>query len=248
MKIEWIISNNDIELIQEFVRSQSDKTFVKNRITLNLERPIPSLNKEIFWKSMVTCLLTTQQRSGPKSSVSIFANSEPFPLSYSICRFQDNLAEFVEGTITEFGGLRRGKSIGKEVNHNLNWLEREGWQEIEDYVESLLACRRRSPKPGDKHVERSAAYLAIDQLKGFGPKQSRNLWQDLGFTRYEIPIDSRITKWFNRNGFPIKLSANALSDSNYYDFVMDGIQELCHRSEVLPCVVDAAIFTSFDEE
>src|SRR3712207_8726784 len=36
-----------------------------------------------------------------------------------------------------------------------------------------------------------------DSLKGFGPKQSRNLLQGLGLTRYEIPIDIRITRWFN---------------------------------------------------
>ena len=88
----------------------------------------------------------------------------------------------------------------------------------------------------------------MDGLKGFGPKQSRNLWQTLGLTRFEIPIDSRITKWFNRFGFPLKLSANALSDPNYYDFVMDGIQEVCDASSVYPCVLDAAIFADFDQE
>jgi len=29
---------------------------------------------------------------------------------------------------------------------------------------------------------------------------------------------------------------------------MDGIQEVCEASEVYPCVLDAAIFASFDQE
>ncbi len=77
---------------------------------------------------------------------------------------------------------------------------------------------------------------------GFGPKQSRNLWQTLGLFRYEIPIDSRITKWMNKNIYPFKLSATALSDLNYYEFIMNGIQKLSEECNVLPCVLDASIF------
>jgi hypothetical protein len=69
----------------------------------------------------------------------------------------------------------------------------------------------------------------------------------LGLTRHEIPIDSRITKWLNDFGFPVHLSANALADTNYYCFVMDGFQALCRTCEVAPCVLDAAIFSSFDD-
>jgi len=95
--------------------------------------------------------------------------------------------------------------------------------------------------------EREAAEFINNQFKGFGPKQSRNLLQSLGLTKYEIPIDSRITKWLNRFGFPVKLSAQALSDPNYYKFVSDGVQQLCAQSGVYPCVLDAAIFASFDK-
>ena len=85
-----------------------------------------------------------------------------------------------------------------------------------------------------------------DSFAGFGPKQARNLLQSLGLTRHEIPIDSRITKWLNEFGFPVRLSASALADPNYYCFVMDGFQALCRACEVAPCVLDAAIFASFD--
>jgi len=97
-------------------------------------------------------------------------------------------------------------------------------------------------------TERKSADIIIDHLKGFGPKESRNLLQSLGLTRYEIPVDSRITKWLTEFGFPIKLSATALADKNYYNFVLDGFQKICAASGIFPCVMDAAIFSSFDEE
>ena len=95
-------------------------------------------------------------------------------------------------------------------------------------------------------IERQLSEMINDLLKGFGPKQSRNLLQSMGITKYEIPIDSRITKWLNNFGFPIKLSATALSDRNYYNFVMDGIINLCEKANILPCVFDAVIFSSYD--
>ena len=57
-----------------------------------------------------------------------------------------------------------------------------------------------------------------------------------------------MTKWLNDFGFPLKLSATALADSNYYEFVLDAIQQLCREADVVPCVLDAAIFSSFDGE
>jgi hypothetical protein len=42
------------------------------------------------------------------------------------------------------------------------------------------------------------------------------------------------------------LSANLLADHTYYDMVSDGVQALCRRADLYPCMLDAAIFTSFD--
>jgi hypothetical protein len=66
-------------------------------------------------------------------------------------------------------------------------------------------------------------------------------------SRYEVPIDSRITKWLNEFGFPIRLTANALADRNYFEFVSDGFQRLAGACGIAPCVLDAAIFSSFDD-
>jgi len=44
--------------------------------------------------------------------------------------------------------------------------------------------------------------------------------------------------------FPI--TATALSDLGYYEFVMSAIQQLCSKAGELPCLVDAAIFVQQD--
>jgi hypothetical protein len=95
-------------------------------------------------------------------------------------------------------------------------------------------------------LERVAACRVQDRIVGLGPKQRRNVLQTLGLTRYEIPLDSRLTKWLNDFGFPLKLSANSLSDLAVYELVEEGFHALCARIDVLPCLMDAAIFASFD--
>ena len=44
----------------------------------------------------------------------------------------------------------------------------------------------------------------------------------------------------------MRLSATAMADSNYYDFVSQGIQALCAKSDVFPCILDAAVFALKD--
>lgn len=248
MKINWIIEESDIKIIEDFVDTQIDKSFVKYRIEKNVNGPPPPFNKNIFWEKMTSCLLTTQQRSGPDSSVTKFICTKPYPLDLDTCRDQTNLEGFVKETITNFGGLRRGNRIGQESLSNFKWLESGGWNEIEGIARHLLEYRKREPQESDLIFERKASNFVLNKMKGFGPKQSRNLWQALGLTRFEIPIDSRITKWLNDICFPIKLSATALSEPNYYDFVMDGIQQICSNIKIYPCVLDAVIFTSFDRQ
>lgn len=178
---------------------------------------------------MISCLITTQQRSGPNSAVTRFISSKPFPLNYSKCKAPDDLQIVVEETITTFGGLRRGKTIGEEVDFNLKWLKNGGWETVYEIVEDVI-------KNPTREVERKSAEIIIDNLKGFGPKQSRNLLQSLGLTKFEIPVDSRITKWLTAFGFPMNLSAIALADRNYYNFVLDGFQKICAACDIYPCV------------
>jgi hypothetical protein len=241
MKLLWQIEDSDIQQARKFYEAQKNNAFVLNRIERNVKKVLPQFSEDLFWEAMISCLITTQQRSGPNSSVTKFICTKPFPLNYSKCKTCNDLQNTVEETITVFGGLRRGKSIGEEVDYNFKWLHKGGWNIIHKIVEDMSHNQ-------SKAIERKSAEIIIDNLKGFGPKQSRNLLQSLGLTVFEIPVDSRITKWLTSFGFPIKLSATALSDKNYYNFVLDGFQKICEACGIYPCAMDAAIFSSFDEE
>jgi len=239
MKLIWEVSKQDIQKVLSFMELHKNDPMVQNRIERNLNGVGIDHTKNTVWFSLVSCLLTTQQRSGPDSAVTRFINTKPFPLNYELCVSKPHLGEYSKKIIREFGGLRFHNRLSGQIETNLAILESGSW----DKTINLLEKTRQS---GTVSQERATAGFIGDKLKGFGPKQARNLLQSLGCTKYEIPIDSRITKWLNEFGFPVKLSATALSDRNYYMFVSDGIQTLCKECGIFPCVLDASIFVSYD--
>lgn len=240
MRIVWEISEDDIARVQSIVDEQKNDPFVFRRVQRNLASAKPPLRKERVWQELVNCLLTTQQRSGPMSAVARFARTRPFPLSYTVCRKRRNLESFAVQVISKFGGIRWPPKLGAEIAENFSKLEGELWSRV------LKEMRRLIDHPS-RATEVEVANFLDQSLVGFGPKQARNLLQDLGLTRYEIPIDSRIAKWLKDIGFPASLSPAALSDRDYYHFISTAVVELCKRSGVLPCVFDAAVFSSFDD-
>jgi len=240
MKIIFQVDDSDIHKVKSFYESLKDNAFVRNRIKRNLMGEIEPYTKELFWQAMICCLITTQQRSGPNSAATKFICTDPFPLPYIQDIAAGYLQKLVTSEISKYG-LRRGNTIGEEVRENHQWLEEGGWQVIDKMIDKLQKNR-------NKVTERESATIVIDNLKGFGPKQSRNLLQSLGLTKYEIPVDSRIIKWLNEFGFPLKLTSAALADKEYFNLVLDGFQQICESCDIYPCVLDAAIFASFDEE
>jgi hypothetical protein len=240
MRIEWTIESEDIEAIHDLSIRMQDNPLVKDRVARNIEGTRrPSLTRSVLWHAIVTCLLTTQQRSGPSSSVNAMITRKPFPLNLTACQKALSPRRFVQDQIEDHGGIRRGPTIARECEHNLAWLSEGGWSTILNRFQQL-------ERQSSKRLERESARFVNDHLTGFGPKQSRNLLQMLGLTRWETPLDSRIIKWLNSHGFPIHLTSGSLSDPAYYEFVMDGIQMMCQKADTFPCILDAMIFASFD--
>lgn len=239
MELIWKPSASDIRRLRQFMAGARRDPFVQARARRNLARTKREVSRPAFWHALVGTLLTTQQKSGPESAVARFMRARPFPLTYPTCCSQRRVDLFVTRTLSAFGGIRRSTRMGKELAANLARLEDGLWQEVLVRLNSLrpFATRER---------ELEVAEFLDDKLVGLGPKQSRNLLQSLALTRYEIPIDSRLIRWLNAFGFPIHLSAAGLSDRHYYGFVSQGIQKLCAAAKVTPCVLDAAVFASFD--
>jgi hypothetical protein len=244
------ISKSDVRIVKDFVRSSQTASFVKNRMLRNVTGPAPAFSAEHIWKNVVTCLLTTQQPSGPGKAVNRFINSTPFPLKLSSIG-EGSVEHVVSRILSDFGGIRRYKLIGKSVQENLKWLGADGWRLIEHTFVSLSEIRALKPHEDHIRVERNAARIIQTAMLGFGPKQSRNLWQMTGLTRFEIPLDSRITKWIQANlevAKTIPCDPRQLVYRKEYERSLDAIQEICSGAQVLPCILDAAVFSSYDRE
>lgn len=239
MKLVLEIETSDIEKVHSLLKAQSEHKFVKNRIQKNINTKSVLVSKKAFWKSLVMCLLTTQQRSGEDSSVTKFLNLNPNPLEFETCCSQNDLRKYVFAVLTDAKSIRRTNNIGIELETNFIYLERTNW-EIISKINSLINI-------DDRFLERKVATEIQENLKGIGPKQARNLLQDLGLTKYETPIDSRIIKWLKDFNFPIPLSSMALQDKEYYNYVSDILFKLSESADVKPCVLDAAIFSMFEK-
>jgi hypothetical protein len=79
MKIVWKIDLDDIAKVKAFFDEHKDNHFVKTRIATNLAVDKSPISKDVFWDRLVGCLLTTQQRSGPDSSVTKFLLTTSHP-------------------------------------------------------------------------------------------------------------------------------------------------------------------------
>ena len=241
MQLAWKVTAVDAARIREFVRSRRSDPFARNRIARNVRGDRPALSVRRFWRGLLLGLLTTQQRSGPSSAVARFLVTRPFPLSYRRCCAARDPAALSLRALKAHGGIRRTQTIAGHVAQNLVVLRGGGWR-------NLLPALRVLESPHRRTMERLAAEVLAESFVGLGPKQSRNVLQFLGLTRFEIPIDSRLVAWLNEFGFPIHLSASALTDPNYYAFVSSGVQAVCRKAGVYLCVLNAAVFTSFDAD
>jgi len=239
MRLHIEVTPKDAAAIRKFFDHWAQSPMVVKRAQRNVEGQRDALTEKTLWHAIVTCLLTTQQRSGPQSPITKFMRIEPFPLALSVARRHGDVRSWAGGVLSSHGGIRRYNQLANEVAANLEILDSGGFG-------TLLTALRPLEKSSSKAAERAAAHLLDEMLAGVGPKQARNTLQSLGLSQYEIPLDSRVAKWLRRIGFPLPVAAAALSDPEYYDFVLDAFQDMAAAVDVLPCLLDAAIFASFD--
>ena len=124
MKINWQVTKRDVEKVKRFVAEHRDNPFVQSRLERNIENPPKRMSKASIWHAMVTCVLTTQQRSGPDSPVSRFSRQKSYPLAYKRCIAEPDLQAFILETLTDYGGIRLTTTIASQLAHNLSLLER----------------------------------------------------------------------------------------------------------------------------
>jgi hypothetical protein len=240
MYIRWHVTHHDKNVVRSLIKSQEDTVLVRDRRERNLSKKKDQVTRERLWRAVVCMRLTTLARSGPEGKLAQFQRLEPFPLSYNVCRETRSLKTFILQILREHQVGRHPPTISSQLASNLDRLERGDWDALLDKCNQLTECVPRA-------VEVEVADFVDDTLKGFGPKQSRNVLQALGLTRFEIPIDSRVTTWLNEAlKLPFRVTSMALGDGDYYGLISDAICELCERCCDFPCILDAAIFGSKD--
>lgn len=191
MQIEWHISAKDRAYVRAIVAAQRDNPILLDRRKRNLSDNKDRVTRQRLWRAVVCMRLTTQARVGPKGKLAAFQDLKTFPLRYDdiICE-RRSLEAFILETLRTHGVGRHQPTIAKQLAENLCRLEQGGWQGLLDQCNRLTQLRPRE-------VEAEVADFIDETLQGFGPKQARNVLQAMGLTRYEIPIDSRITDWLN---------------------------------------------------
>lgn len=238
MNIIWKIDEKDIIKVIDFVNAHNNP-FVDNRINRNVNRNDIQIDRDTIIKTMLMCLLTSQQDSSPDSNIGVFFRKKPFILTYKFLSKETDIKNVVRDVLKINGLTRYFNKIPDYFSFNYYYLEDTNWN-LQTILEGII--KNELTKSNERELADS-----IDQLfKGFGSKQARNFLQALGLTKYEIPIDSRIMNWLKNFGFPILFSPVALQDKAFYHFVSDGIQLLCEKANIYPCVLDAAIFSSND--
>jgi len=244
------VTNAEVDAVRNVVSEEKDSPFCKRRHSRNVDNPPQQFRRDEFWKQMIVCMCTSVQRSGPNSLVSKFVREKPFPLDLETCESKDHLRLYAE-EILHSRGLRFGPKIAQQIVKNLRFLRASGWQKVE--AQFFAVIRSRLCQHGSSRIaaERQASRSLMGSeggLAGFGPKQARNLWQCLGVTRYEIPLDSRISGWINAIPSGFRIEPKQLYSSLYYESILDHIQATCDSAGVLPCDFDAAAFVSADKE
>jgi len=240
VNLKWEISDFELSKWQLFIAANKTNDFVLDREKRNISREVVDLSKNILWYVFVGCQVTTQQRSGKNSAVGKFLESKSNALNYEKCANSTDLENLIRFELSN-ARLRRSNIISNNLFSILTELENGGWEEL---IKMLKTIEQNTSAIKERKV---AKYLS-DRFAGIGPKQARNFIQWLGLSRYEIPIDSRILKKMKSIGCSFLPKAGSLNDEMVYLLLQDGLQLLAEKLEVYPCVLDACIFSSFDEK
>lgn len=239
----WDIEPIQIEHVHDMIKEYRIGELYQERLQRNVRGQNLDLSRENYWEKLVGCVITSRQRSGRGSRVHKFMHQDEFPLHLDQWP-TDNRTDFAQETLADHG--LPGKKNGTYIAENYDWF-RMGGDEFLMRVGNDLQAVRSDDWKTQIYREAAAALATKAFFDGIGPKQSRNYWQWLGLFQYEIPLDSRILNWI-KDVPPthpmVQVEHNELGDEKTYREVMNWIQALCKQADVLPCLLDAAVFSS----
>ena len=236
MNVLRVITESDIEDVREFCKEQYNP-FLQDRINRNVNRNNIQINRDIIIKTMLLCLIDSQDESGLNGNEEAFFRKNSSVLSHQFLIQEPDIENRVRELLNINGLEKYSGKIPKYFSYNFYHLEVTNWNLLTKLYNSLR-------NDSTKHSERELADSIDQMFKGFGSKQARDFLQVLGLSKYEIPIGTRSIRWMKEFGFPVSFSSIALQDKSFYHFISDSIQLLCEKAHIYPCELDAAIFSS----
>lgn len=217
MDFLWQVSESDIANVRSLLTTEQGHPWVKDRFDRNLHYPKAEITRPYFWEALVSMRCTTMAASGEDSAVANFQGLRPFPLSLERVQAEPAGAreQWMHFVLREHKVGTHRMKIASDLAWNFAMLEEDGWPALLEKCNSLLL-------PSEPSAERVVADFLASRLRGIGPKQARNILQDLGLVRFEIPIDTRVMRWLNDGKvLPFTVTAQALSDPYYYHFILE---------------------------
>jgi len=236
---EPIPTSQDVQVIRRVVKDFAVLPFVQARIRNNVVNLTVPFSQGLFWKGMLNCLISSCHGVGPHTRAQRFSEEQPFPLTLDQVRTEGR--EIIHKRLVERGVSRFPLRVARMASQNFVRLEEGRWEEVKSWHIVLAGQRCRNPNSNDFKAERDAARFVDLNFAGFGPKQSRNLWQILGLTRFEVPIDRRVLHWIDLH-LSLKVAPEELLRPTSYERVLNYLQRACLIADIVPCVLDAVVF------
>lgn len=235
MEIDWNISDEDVKKVFEFINQQSSEQ-VADRIARNINFQGLLINRDTILHSLLYSLLLSYQKQESFSHIASVVSGIRYKLQYLTIIKEPNIKEYISEIIEKHNITLAINETPGYFASNFDLLEATNWELLDQLIKKL--CIKESKK-----AEREIADHINAVFNGFGPYEARVFLQTLGLTKFEIPIDSFVTDWLKGFNFPLEISSTALQERNFYHLVSDGIQLLCQRANIYPCVLEAAIHT-----
>jgi thermostable 8-oxoguanine DNA glycosylase len=236
MELIWKLTDSDINKIRDFVNKNKNQK-VDRIISRNINHIDRTIDKDSLLRTMLICLLSSETDSYPDGKIEQMLRKKPYLLNYEYLFKVRDIEILFREVFQTFGNTKYVNKVPRYFSTNFDFLEETDWDlelKINSSIENELT----------KSDERKLADLVDKSFKGFGSKEARSFLLALGITKYEIPIDYKLSKWLENFGFPIKFSKTALQDILFYHFISDGIQKLCEISDIYPCILYTSIQSS----
>ncbi len=223
-------SQNIIENYNMIIKKYMNDESVKNRINTNINNENREVTKEKFWRTLLLGVITSGRR---ESAVNKLKNSPIF--DFNAVSQQKNKKVFFSENLSSLGCQDK---FADYLDQNYKKMMTE-WE---------IICKGLETLKEDTSLEKERQItLNFQEFLGIGPKQARNMLQMLGFSRYVIPIDSRIKKALGKlGGIDLPEDKNSFSKEKQYREVEDQIIDLCKQLDIVPCILEACLYRVFE--